>query len=276
MRLLKDKLLLICILVSLAWHLLSIAVFSTVFPVKIRSEFKPEENPVIDYFAFAPDNIEARLNKLPAIPDIDLKNPVDVFISRLEHDIPLPKVDLPESSNPEAASLRGEKKADPVLLKTETPVGLPSSDILSKKPKSNLSADMPQTGMLDDEDVPLDMDLSLNSKLGEDDGDGMLSVSGDVSKRKVVSKPGRLDLPDWVEEKGKEYTCRIEFWVTKDGMVSQTKVLQTSGDSRIDIYGENLIKQFIFERSKKETEAGELDFEIRLRPDAPPKKDNKE
>lgn len=256
MRLLRDKFFVICLLASLLWHILSIAVFSTVLPVRVRSNYKPKESPAIKYMMFAPESIEERV--AGKIGMAESGGDVDAMVARTLGDSGVGEnLKLPVVREMELEVAVYKRPASSASLIT------PSSGVPGMKPKSSLLSDLSSVSEPTDESES-DTD-ALECKLLPDKK-GLLSMSGEASLRKILSRPDKMVIPDWVEEKGQDFICKIGFSVTKEGAVKSTRILKTSGDSRIDVYGEELVKKFIFEQSRKETESGELNLEIRLRP----------
>ena len=253
-----NKMFVICLVASVLFHFLTITVFSTVLPVKVGGDFSSADSPAVTYLELAPETLDKILGEdtSVAVREID----VDLGKIITDHADNEPNVNLPSIQTMilEVAVYKG-----PASDTRSSSILTPLSGDSELKPKKPFSTKLPFLSDMDKkysvDDPKLDVTLMPDSK-------GMLSVGGDAALRKVLSHPDKLVIPDWLEKKGKRFSCKIGFWVTKDGDVKQTRILNTSGDSRIDIIGEELVKKFIFEQSRKIREKGELDLEIRLLP----------
>ncbi|MCM8788900.1 MAG: energy transducer TonB, partial [Candidatus Omnitrophica bacterium] len=75
-------------------------------------------------------------------------------------------------------------------------------------------------------------------------GEGF-EISGPGGTRPIISKT-LPEYPFWAEQQSIESNVRIKIWVNRDGFVSATDIIETSGYRKLDLIAEEAIKKWRF------------------------------
>ncbi|MCM8828827.1 MAG: energy transducer TonB [Candidatus Omnitrophica bacterium] len=208
-------------LVCLGAHILILPVLSLVLPAKVE---KPPYYLVYLYQEAKTNISNAYLTK--ASPDL----PSTRIIEKQKIDISMQKVGR---------------------IEKEISIGIQKTPLLTAEKLDNVNWELPvpritETTPQTTEGRP-EMETLPNIKVeGEE-----FEISGPGGTRPVISKT-IPEYPFWAEQQSIESNVRIKIWVNKDGFVSATDIVETSGYRKLDIIAEEAIKKWRFAKIDKD------------------------
>lgn len=74
-------------------------------------------------------------------------------------------------------------------------------------------------------------------------------IEGPAGERKLVYRE-KMKYPEWAEKEGMEGIIKIKFWVSPDGKIIETEIINSSGFPDLDIYTVENFRKWIFEPAK--------------------------
>lgn len=124
-------------------------------------------------------------------------------------------------------------------------IGMQKTPILVVEKKENIELELPQPKISAvSPQISPNISESTSPPQEKITGEGF-EISGPGGTRTIISKV-LPDYPLWAEQKGIEANVRIKIWVNRNGFVSSTEVIETSGYRQLDIIAEQALKKWRF------------------------------
>lgn len=119
----------------------------------------------------------------------------------------------------------------------------------TSKNKKHLDSSKNNEPLLNAQDRPTE-DSSKSSK--QNNTENKKNVTGsrinlENPNRKLEYQPPPPQYPQWALDNGIQGTTKIRVWFDKEGFAIDTKIIQSSGNSRLDIVAKNYVLQFKYE-----------------------------
>ncbi len=216
--------------VSLLIHITGISLFSIIFPL-----YKPEMKPI-------------EVSILP--PSTTTESAVR--LAKIE-----PVTEVPEiiTTDEKIAIL---KKPETIKIATEqftgSPEYIPITQITHKFEIPEFQVKLP--------DIISFKSLEMVSNIEK--SPTTLEIEGPAGDRGVLYRK-KTEYPDWAQEEGMEGNIQIKFWVAPDGKVVLTELVVSSGFPELDIYAEQVLREWLFEPARTDKQAwGIITFSFKL------------
>ncbi|MCM8825614.1 MAG: TonB family protein [Candidatus Omnitrophica bacterium] len=208
-------------LICLGGHILILPVLSLVLPQKVQ---KPPYY-LVYLYREAKSNItnEPAKRVTPELPSIKTveKQKIDVFVEEAGR------------------------------IEKEISIGIQKTPLLTTVKLDNINWELPSPkAVATNSQVSEGFSETENPPYGKIEGEGF-EIYGPGGTRPIISKI-LPEYPIWAEQQGIEFNVKIKIWVNKDGFVSATDIIETSGYRKLDIIAEEAIKKWRFAKIDKD------------------------
>ncbi len=150
-------------------------------------------------------------------------------------------------------------------LERDISIGVQKTPLLTVEKNENISWELPVTKIIIPGLQPIINISESESKMEGTISEDTFEISGPGGTRPIISKV-LPEYPVWAEQQSIESNVSIKIWVNKNGFVSSTDVIETSGYRKLDLLAEEALKKWRFAKIEKDVDVWAIvTFKFRLK-----------